>query len=127
MSKQQIQTHLAPQAIGTYSQAIQCGNTIYISGQIPLLPGATTIINEDIELQTHQVFDNIQAITTAAGGSLVDIVKLTVYLTDLNNFAVVNQIMTNYFNEPYPARAVVGVTALPKHAKIEIDSIMVLT
>lgn len=126
MSKQQIQTNLAPQAIGIYSQAIKYGNTVYISGQIPLLPMTSTVISDDIESQIHQVFKNIREIAIAAGGSLADVMKLTVYLTDLNNFSIVNKIMANYFSEPYPARAVIGVTALPKNVQIEIDSIMIL-
>ena len=114
MSKQPIHTAEAPAAIGTYSQAIRTGNTVYLSGQIPLLPETMEIISEDVAEQIHQVFRNLAAVAAAAGGSLADVVKLNVFLTDLGNFPMVNEIMAEYFNEPYPARAAIGVAALPK-------------
>ena len=120
-----IQTENAPQAIGTYSQAIKVDNTVYISGQIPLVP-ATMQMVESIEEQIHQVFKNLSAICEAAGGSLNHIVKLNIYLTDLGNFATVNSIMAEYFQQPYPARAAVGIKALPKDAQVEMDAVMAL-
>lgn len=126
MSKQLISSNHAPQAIGTYSQAIKCGNTVYLSGQIPLVPDTMLMVTGDIEAQIRQVFDNMQALTQAAGGSLADLVKITVFLTDLNHFSVVNLVMADYFTAPYPARAIVGVAVLPKAAQVEIDGIMVL-
>ncbi len=124
--KQVVQTDNAPEAIGTYSQAVKIDNTVYLSGQIPLDPATMELIDGDIEQQIRRVIDNLQAVTIAANGRLDDIVKLTVYLTDLVHFPVVNQIMTEYFNEPYPARAAVGVAALPKGAEVEIDAVMVI-
>jgi reactive intermediate/imine deaminase len=128
MMKRPIQTTAAPQAIGTYSQAIcinGSGNTVYLSGQIGLDP-ATMQLAEDIEAQILLVFENLKAVTIAAGGGLDDIVKLTVYLTDLAHFARVNGIMATYFTQPYPARAVVGVASLPRGALVEMDAIMSL-
>lgn len=126
MTKYIIQTDNAPQAIGTYSQAIKVEHTVYLSGQIPLVPATMKIIEGDITAQITQVFDNLQAVAVAAGGDLSDIVKLNVFLTDLTCFPLVNDIMADYFNEPYPARAVIGVAALPKAAEVEMDAIMVL-
>ena len=123
MAKQAIHTGDAPEAIGTYSQAIKVGETVYISGQIPLEPDTMNIVDEGIRAQTHQVFNNLAAIAREGGGSLEDIVKLTVFLTDLSHFAMVNEVMAEHFNPPYPARAAVGVAALPKGVPIEIDAI----
>ena len=127
MNKQAIQTPEAPAAIGTYSQAIKAGNTVYLSGQIPLQAQTMELVPGDVNAQVRQVFDNLRAVARAAGGELADVVKLQVYLTDLSHFSVVNTIMAEYFSEPYPARAAVGVKALPRDAQIEIDAIMVLT
>ncbi|MFI3155745.1 MAG: RidA family protein [Methylococcaceae bacterium] len=126
MSKQIIQTDKAPQAIGTYSQAVRVDRTVYLSGQIPLVPETMTIIEGDIGAQITQVFDNLQAVAEAAGGDFSDIVKLNVFLTDLAHFPLVNEIMGRYFPQPYPARAAIGVAALPKGADVEMDAIMVL-
>ena len=126
MTKEIIQTNQAPQAIGTYSQAVKVDHTIYLSGQIPLVPETMTIIEGDIAAQITQVFDNLKAVAEAAGGDLDDIVKLNVFLTDLSNFPLVNEIMGHYFQEPYPARAAIGVAALPKDAGVEMDAIMFL-
>lgn len=126
MHKHVISTDKAPQAIGTYSQAIKIENTVYLSGQIPLVPETMTLIEGDIKSQIRQVFDNLNAVAEAAGGEFYDIVKLTVYLTDLSHFPIVNEIMGEYFVQPYPARAAVGVAALPKNAEVEMDAIMVL-
>ncbi len=126
MSKDIISTDLAPKAIGTYSQAVRAGNTVYLSGQIPLDPATMTLVDGDIRAQLHRVFRNLSAVVDAAGGSLADVVKLNVYLTDLAHFPTVNELMAEYFPEPYPARAAVGVSALPKGAQVEMDAIMVL-
>jgi reactive intermediate/imine deaminase len=126
MTKEIIQTNQAPQAIGTYSQAVKVDHTVYLSGQIPLVPETMTIIEGDIAAQITRVFDNLKAVAEAAGGDLGDIVKLNVFLTDLSNFPIVNEIMGLYFQEPYPARAAVGVAALPKDADVEMDAIMCL-
>ena len=126
MHKQVISTDQAPQAIGTYSQAIRIGDTVYLSGQIPLQPDTMTLVAGDIADQIRQVFDNLQAVAQAAGGTLADIVKLNIYLTDLDHFAAVNRIMADYIAEPYPARAAVGVAALPKGAQVEMDAVLVL-
>jgi reactive intermediate/imine deaminase len=126
MTKHIIQTYQAPEAIGTYSQAVRADRTVYLSGQIPLIPETMTIIEGDISAQITQVFDNLQAVAVAAGGDFSDIVKLNVYLTNLTHFPLVNEIMGHYFQEPYPARAVIGVAALPKAADVEMDAIMVL-
>ena len=123
MAKQAIHTGEAPEAIGTYSQAIKVGETVFISGQIPLEPGTMNIVDEDIRAQTHRVFNNLAAVVREGGGNLDDVVKLTVFLTDLSHFAVVNEVMAEHFNPPYPARAAVGVAALPKGVPIEIDAI----
>ena len=126
MTKQIIQTDQAPRAIGTYSQAVRVGDTVYLSGQIPLDPATMTLVEGDIEAQIRRVFDNLQAVARAAGGGLSDVVKLNVFLTDLAHFPVVNQVMADYFAEPYPARAAIGVAALPKDADVEMDAVMVL-
>ncbi|MGZ4968274.1 MAG: RidA family protein [Methylobacter sp.] len=126
MIKQIIQTDKAPQAIGTYSQAVKVDHTVYLSGQIPLVPETMTIVEGDISAQITQVFENLQAVAEAAGGDFSDIVKLNIFLTDLANFPLVNEIMGHYFQEPYPARAAIGVAALPKAADVEMDAIMVL-
>lgn len=126
MSRQIIQTDQAPQAIGTYSQAVKTGNTVYLSGQIPLVPESMEMINGDMGDQIHRVFKNLTAVAEAAGGSLADIAKLNIFLTDLGHFPMVNEIMAEYFTEPYPARAAVGVASLPKDAGVEMDAIMVL-
>lgn len=126
MSKSVINTDKAPQAIGTYSQAIKCGTTVYLSGQIPLVPETMEIVSEDFEQQAKQVFSNIQAVCEAAGGSTNDLAKINIFLTDLANFAKVNEIMSQYFSQPYPARAAVQVSALPKGVQIEIDGVMAL-
>jgi reactive intermediate/imine deaminase len=126
MPKQTIHTDQAPQAIGTYSQAVRAGDAVYLSGQIPLVPATMTLVPGDMNAQIRQVFDNLSAVARAAGGGLEDVVKLNVFLTDLNNFPLVNQVMAEYFSEPYPARAAVGVASLPKGAQVEMDAIMVL-
>jgi reactive intermediate/imine deaminase len=125
---QQIQTEQAPQAIGPYSQAIQTNKntTIYFSGQIPLDPKTMNMVSDDFRAQANQVFTNLEKVAQAAGGNLDDVLKLTIYLTDLNDFKVVNEVMLQYFKEPYPARTTIQVVALPKAAKIEIDAIMAL-
>lgn len=125
MTKQIISTDAAPAAIGTYSQAVKVGGTVYLSGQIGLNP-ATMQMVDGVEAQIHQVFKNLQAVTVAAGGSLADIVKLNVFLIDLGHFAKVNEIMAEYFTAPYPARAAVGVAALPRGAEVEADGVMEL-
>lgn len=125
MTRQPVETSSAPAAIGAYSQAVRAGSTVYLSGQIPLMP-STMDLAEGTRSQIHQVFENLSAVAAAAGGGLEQIVKLTVYLTDLDDFASVNEIMSQYFEAPYPARAAVGVAALPKGASIEIEGIMVL-
>ena len=123
MSKQIIQTVDAPQAIGTYSQAVRVGGTVYLSGQIGLDPASMQMV-EGIESQVHRVFSNLAAVAKAAGGSLADVVKLNIFLTDLAHFALVNSIMAEYFTQPYPARAAVGVASLPKGALVEADAVM---
>ena len=125
MAKQVIRTDAAPKAIGTYSQAVRCGNTVYLAGQIGLDP-ATMELVAGIAPQIQRVFENLKAVAAAAGGGLNDIVKLTVYLTDLNHFARVNEVMAAYFDAPYPARAALGVASLPRGALVEIDAIMQL-
>ena len=126
MSKSVINTDKAPKAIGPYSQAIKCGTTVYLSGQIPLVPETMEIVSEDFEQQAQQVFKNIQAVCEAAGGSTNDLAKVNIFLTDLSNFAKVNDIMSQYFSQPYPARAAVQVSALPKGVQIEIDGVLAL-
>lgn len=125
MKQQPIQTDSAPAAIGTYSQAIRAGDTVYLSGQIPLVPETMELVSGGAERQIRQVFDNLAAVAEAAGGTLADVVKLTVYLTDLGDFPTVNEIMAEYFTEPYPARATIGVAQLPKGASVEMDAIVV--
>ena len=127
MKRQIIQTDAAPAAIGTYSQAVRFGDTVYLSGQIPLQPATMELIEGDMELQIRQVFDNLTAVARAAGGSLDDVAKLNVFLTDLSHFPLVNQVMSEYFNEPYPARAAIGVAGLPKGAEVEMDAILHLS
>ena len=126
MTKESIETKKAPQAIGTYSQAIRTGDTVYLSGQIGLDP-ETMQMAEGIEAQAHRVFQNLRAVVEAAGGRLDDMVKLTVYLTDLVHFPRINEIMAGYFSRPYPARAAVGVAGLPRNAMVEIEAVMVLS
>ncbi len=126
MSKSVIQTNEAPAAIGTYSQAVKAGNTVYLSGQIPLVPSTMEMVSEDFEAQAVQVFENVCAVVKAAGGVTSNLVKVNIFLTDLGQFAKVNEIMARYFDQPYPARAAVQVSALPKGAQIEIDAVMVL-
>lgn len=121
-----ISTDKAPAAIGTYSQAIKVGSTVYLSGQIPLDPSTMTLVDGDMASQIRRVFDNLSAVCEAAGGSLQKIVKLNIFLTDLSHFALVNEIMAQYFHEPYPARAAIGVAALPKGAQVEMDGILIL-
>ncbi|MGB7991565.1 MAG: RidA family protein [Candidatus Methylophosphatis roskildensis] len=125
MSKRIVSTHNAPAAIGTYSQAVVAGDTVYLSGQIGLEP-ATMTMADSFEAQTVRVFENLKAVAEAAGGSLADAVKLNLYLVDLENFAQVNEIMSRYFQQPYPARAAVGVKALPRGALVEADAVLVL-
>ncbi|MCL1078631.1 RidA family protein [Parashewanella spongiae] len=124
--KQIIATDKAPAAIGTYSQAVKVDNTVYLSGQIPLVPSTMEMISDDFAEQVVQVFENMTAVCEASGGSLADIVKLNIFLTDLSHFATVNEIMSRYFSQPYPARAAIGVKELPKASLVEMDGIMVL-
>lgn len=126
MAKQIIHTDEAPAAIGTYSQAVRHGDTVYISGQIPLDPKTMEMANDSIESEIHQVFRNLTAVAVAAGGSLADVAKLNIYLTDLAHFPTVNEIMAQYMPEPYPARAAIGVSSLPKGARVEADAVLVL-
>ncbi len=126
MKREIISTEQAPQAIGTYSQAVKVGDTVYLSGQIPLVPETMELVAGDMEVQIRRVFDNLAAVCAAAGGSLADIAKLNIFLTDLSHFPLVNQVMATYFQQPYPARAAVGVAALPKGAAVEMDAVMVL-
>ncbi|HAA44380.1 MAG: TdcF protein [Halomonas sp. 54_146] len=125
-NKAVINTSKAPAAIGPYSQAIKAGNTVYLSGQIPLNPETMAIVSEDFEAQARQVFTNLQAVCEEAAGSLSDIVKLNLYLVDLDNFAIVNQVMEEFFTAPFPARAAVGVKALPKGSQVEAEAVMVI-
>lgn len=126
MSKQIIHTDKAPRAIGTYSQAVRTGNTVYLSGQIPLVPETMEVVQGDMTVQIRRVFDNLGAVAEAAGGSLNDLVKLNVFLTDLAHFPLVNEIMAEYIRQPYPARAAVQVAALPKNVAVEMDGILEL-
>jgi len=126
LDKKPIQSDHAPKAIGTYSQAIRSGNLVFLSGQIPLDPVTMEIVSGDFETRARQVFRNLQAVAKAAGGSVDNIVKLTVYLTDMGNFATVNKVMSEFFTEPYPARAALGVASLPKAADVEAEAILVL-
>lgn len=125
-NKEIIATENAPAAIGTYSQAVKVDNTVYLSGQIPLVPSRMEMVSEDFEAQVVQVFDNLTAVTKAAGGNMNDIVKLNIFMTDLSNFATVNDVMSRYFEQPYPARAAIEVSALPKGSQVEMDGVMVL-
>lgn len=124
MSKVIISTDKAPAAIGTYSQAMKIGTTVYLSGQIPLVPSTMAFISDDFRAQAEQVFKNLSAVCEAAGGELQDMVKVQIYLTDMSNFAIVNEVMASFFREPYPARAAIEVKGLPKGAQIEIDGVM---
>lgn len=126
MTREIIQTGRAPEAIGTYSQAVKAGNTVYMSGQIPLDPQTMELVKGDMAAEIQRVFDNLAALAGAAGGTLADIVKLNIFLTDLGHFTLVNEIMAERFSPPYPARAAVGVAALPKGARVEMDAVLVL-
>ncbi len=126
MGREIIRTDQAPRAIGTYSQAVKCGSTVYLSGQIPLVPESMEMVDGDVEAQIRRVFQNLQAVAKAAGGDLADVAKLNIFLTDLGNFATVNQVMAEFFSEPYPARAAIGVASLPKDAQVEMDAVMEL-
>lgn len=126
MTRQIISTPAAPAAIGTYSQAVRCGRTVYLSGQIPLDPASGELVGGDMAQQVRRVFDNLKAVAEAAGGSLADVAKLNVYLVDLAHFPIVNEVMAEYFSQPYPARAAVGVAALPKAAQVEADAVLEL-
>jgi reactive intermediate/imine deaminase len=121
-----ISTDQAPSAIGTYSQAVKVNNTVYLSGQIPLIPATMEVIEGDFSKQTEQVFENLSAVCEAAGGSINDMVKVNIFMTDLSNFATVNEIMAKFFKEPYPARAAIQISKLPKDVEIEIDGVMEL-
>ena len=126
MTREIIKTDRAPQAIGTYSQAVRCGKTVYLSGQIPLVPETMEMVQGDIEQQIRRVFDNLSAVAEAADGSLADIAKLNIFLVDLGNFATVNEVMAEYCDKPYPARAAVEVSALPKGVDVEADAILAI-
>lgn len=126
MSRSIIATEQAPAAIGPYSQAVRAGNTVYFSGQIPLDPATMDLVDGDITAQTRQVFKNLDAVAKAAGGSLAQIVRVGIYVTDLANFAAVNAVMAEYFQQPYPARSTIEVSGLPKAAQVEVDAVMVL-
>lgn len=125
-NKAVIQTERAPAAIGTYSQAIKVNHTVYLSGQIPLDPATMQLVDGDMRAQVTRVFENLSAVCEAAGGDLKDIVKLNIFLTDLSHFALVNEVMSQYFTEPYPARAAIGVASLPRGAQVEMDGVMVI-
>jgi reactive intermediate/imine deaminase len=126
MTREIIHTIHAPEAIGTYSQAVKIGDTVYLSGQIPLVPETMLVIEGDFATQVRRVFDNLTAVAVAAGGSLQDVVKLNIFLTDLSHFGTVNEIMAEYFVQPYPARAAIGVASLPKDVPVEMDAVMYL-
>lgn len=126
MAREIIHTDQAPKAIGTYSQAVKVGDTVYLSGQIPLEPQTMELVQGDMRAQIRRVFESLQAVARAAGGELSDVVKLNVFLTDLSNFPLVNEIMAEYFRQPYPARAAIGVAALPKGAGVEMDAVLTL-
>ena len=126
MARQIIHTDKAPKAIGTYSQAVKVGSTVYLSGQIPLVPETMEVVQGDMRVQVSRVFDNLKAVAEAAGGSLADVVKLNIFLTDLTHFPLVNEVMATYFQQPYPARAAVQVAALPKGVAVEMDGVMEL-
>lgn len=125
-NKEIISTPNAPAAIGTYSQAVKVNNTVYLSGQIPLVPATMEMIGDDFKAQVVQVFENLTAVCEAAGGSMKDIVKLNIFMTDLSNFGTVNEVMATYFEQPYPARAAIEVSALPKASQVEMDGVMEL-
>ncbi len=127
MTKSIISTDKAPQAIGTYSQAVKIDNTVYLSGQIPLVPDTMELVEGDMRMQITQVFNNLAAVAEASGSSLEDVAKLNIYLTDLRHFPLVNEVMSEFFNQPYPARAAVGVAELPKASLVEMDAILVLS
>ncbi len=126
MAREIIHTDKAPKAIGTYSQAVKVGDTVYLSGQIPLVPETMEMVDGDMAAQIRRVFDNLRAVAEAAGGTLADVAKLNIFLTDLSHFPLVNEVMAEYFQQPYPARAAIGVAALPKGAGVEMDAVMVL-
>lgn len=126
MARLSIFTDQAPRAIGPYSQAVRAGNTVYLSGQIPLDPKSGELVSGDFAVETRRVFDNLKAVAEAAGDGFKDVVRVTVYLTDLGNFPKVNEIMAEYFEEPYPARVTIGVASLPRGARVEIDAVMVV-
>ncbi len=126
MAREIIHSDKAPEAIGTYSQAVKVGTTVYLSGQIPLVPETMVLVAGDMEAQIRQVFDNLTAVAEAAGGSLADVAKLNIFLTDLSYFPLVNEVMADYFQQPYPARAAIGVASLPKGAWVEMDGILEL-
>ena len=126
MAREIIATDKAPQAIGTYSQAVKVGNTVYLSGQIPLIPETMEMVDGDMEAQIVRVFENLSAVAQAAGGDLNDIAKLNIFLTDLSHFPLVNEVMARYFTQPYPARAAIGVASLPKDSGVEMDGVMEL-
>jgi reactive intermediate/imine deaminase len=127
MARQPVVTDQAPGAIGAYSQAVKAGNTVYLSGQIPLVPGTMELVSDDVRAQVVQVFDNLDAVCKAAGGSFADVVKLNVFLTDLTHFPLVNEVMAERFEEPYPARAAIGVASLPRDVAVEVEGIMHLS
>lgn len=126
MTREIIQTNKAPQAIGTYSQAVKVNKTVYMSGQIPLVPETMELVEGDISVHIRRVFDNLKAVAEAAGGDLSDVAKLNIFLKDLSHFPTVNEVMAEYFTEPYPARAAIGVAALPKDAQVEMDAVLEL-
>ena len=126
MARQTISTDKAPSAIGAYSQAVRAGDTVYLSGAIPLVPETMELVSSDVRTQVVQVFDNLEAVCTAAGGSFEQVVKLNVYLTDLSHFPLVNEVMAERFNEPYPARAAIGVASLPRDVAVEVEGVMFL-
>jgi len=126
MTRTAIHSDAAPAAIGPYSQAVRRGQTVFLSGQIPLDPATMTLVAGDVSTQTHRVFQNLRAVCEAAGGSLNDVVRVGIFLTDLNDFAAVNAVMAEYFEQPYPARSTVGVSALPRGVPVEVDAVMVL-
>jgi len=127
MTRSIISTDKAPQAIGTYSQAVKIDNTVYLSGQIPLIPDTMELVEGDMRMQITQVFNNLTAVAEASGGSLADVAKLNIYLTDLSHFPLVNEVMSEFFSEPYPARAAVGVAELPKASLVEMDAVLVIS
>ncbi len=127
MTRSIISTDKAPQAIGPYSQAVKIDNTVYLSGQIPLVPDTMELVEGDMRMQITQVFNNLTAVAEASGGSLADVAKLNIYLTDLSHFPLVNEVMSEFFSEPYPARAAVGVAELPKASLVEMDAVLVLS